>query len=49
VEQLTTWGFTQRKEGGVHIVFRGPHGGTLRVIRSLLSRVDTDRWTRPPD
>lgn len=43
VEQLATWGFTRRKEEGVHVVFRGPHGGTLRVVRSLLGRVDTDR------
>lgn len=43
VDQLAAWGFTRRKEEGVHLVFRGPHGGTLRVIRSLLGRVDTDR------
>lgn len=43
VDQLTAWGFTRRKEEGVHLVFRGPHGGTLRVVRSLLGRVDTDR------
>jgi hypothetical protein len=24
----------------LHLVFRGPHGGTLRVVRSLLGRVD---------
>jgi hypothetical protein len=41
VEQLTAWGFAQRKIDGVHLVLRGPHGGTLRVIRSLLGRVDT--------
>jgi hypothetical protein len=43
VDQLAAWGFTCRKEEGVHLVFRGPHGGTLRVVRSLLGRVDTDR------
>lgn len=43
VEQLAAWGFTRRKEDGVHLVFRAPHGGTLRVIRSLLGRADTDR------
>lgn len=40
VEQLTAWDFAQRKVDGVHLVFRGPHGGTLRVIRSLLGRAD---------
>lgn len=40
-DQLTAWGFAQRKVDGVHLVFRGPHGGTLRVIRSLLGRADT--------
>jgi HNH endonuclease len=41
VEQLRAWGFTQRKEDGVHVVFRGPTGGTVRVIRSQLGRADT--------
>ena len=41
VEQLRAWGFTQRKEDGVHVVFRGPKGGTVRVIRSQLGRADT--------
>ena len=40
VAQLAAWGFTQRGEDNVHTVFRGPHGGTLRVIRSLLGRAD---------
>jgi hypothetical protein len=40
-EQLTAWDFAQRKVDGVHLVFRGPHGGTLRVIRSLAGRADT--------
>src|SRR5512142_2941463 len=40
VEQLRAWGFTQRKEDGVHLVFRGPKGGTMRVIRSQLGRAD---------
>jgi hypothetical protein len=41
VEQLRAWGFTQRKQDGVHAVFRGPKGGTVRVIRSQLGRADT--------
>jgi hypothetical protein len=40
VAQLTAWGFTQRREDHVHTVFRGPRGGTLRVIRSQLGRAD---------
>lgn len=40
VERLAAWGFARRKDDGVHTVFRGPHGGTLRVIRSLLGRAD---------
>jgi hypothetical protein len=40
VTQLIAWGFTQRREQGVHAVFRGPRGGTLRVLRSQLGRVD---------
>lgn len=40
-EQLTAWDFAQRKVDGVHLVFRGPHGGTLRVLRSLTGRADT--------
>jgi hypothetical protein len=40
VAQLAVWGFTPRREEGVHTVFRGPHGGTLRVIRSQLGRAD---------
>jgi hypothetical protein len=40
VAQLAAWGFTQRGEDNVHTVFRGPHGGTLRVIRSQLGRAD---------
>lgn len=43
VDQLQVWGFTRRKEDGVHLVYRGPRGGTLRVIRSLLGRADADR------
>lgn len=43
VEQLAAWGFVQRKVDGVHIVLRGPHGGTLRVIRSLLGRAEAGR------
>lgn len=40
-EQLTAWDFAQRKVDGAHLVFRGPHGGTLRVLRSLTGRADT--------
>jgi hypothetical protein len=40
VAQLTGWGFTARREDHVHTVFRGPRGGTLRVIRSQLGRAD---------
>jgi hypothetical protein len=40
VAQLGAWGFTKRGEDHVHAVFRGPHGGTLRVIRSQLGRAD---------
>jgi len=40
VAQLTAWGCTQRREDHVHTVFRGPRGGTLRVIRSQLGRAD---------
>ena len=40
-EQLRAWGFTRRKEDGVHVVFRGPKGGSVRVIRSQLGRADT--------
>jgi hypothetical protein len=38
--QLAAWGFTERGQEHVHTVFRGPHGGTLRVIRSQLGRAD---------
>lgn len=40
VEQLHAWGFRQLRVEGVHLVFRGPHGGTLRVLRSMLGRAD---------
>ncbi len=40
VAQLAAWGFTERGEDHVHTVFRGPGGGTLRVIRSQLGRAD---------
>jgi hypothetical protein len=40
VAQLTVWGFTQRGEERAHTIFRGPRGGTLRVIRSQLGRAD---------
>jgi hypothetical protein len=38
--QLTAWGFTERRDDHVHTVYRGPRGGTLRVIRSQLGRAD---------
>lgn len=37
-EQLLAWGFTTRREDGVHLVLRGPHGGTVRLLRSLTGR-----------
>ena len=40
VTQLAAWGFTERGEDHVHTVFRGPRGGTLRVLRSQLGRAD---------
>jgi hypothetical protein len=40
VRQLQEWAFTQRRTEGVHLVFRGPSGGTIRVLRSLLGRPD---------
>lgn len=40
VEQLHAWGFRRLRVEGVHLVFRGPHGGTLRVLRSMLGRAD---------
>ncbi len=40
VAQLAVWGFTQRGEDHLHTVFRGPRGGTVRVIRSQLGRAD---------
>jgi hypothetical protein len=40
VDQLVAWDFTRRRDEGVHTVFRGPRGGTLRVVRSLLGRAD---------
>jgi hypothetical protein len=40
VAQLAAWGFTKRREENVHSLYRGPHGGTLRVIRSELGRAD---------
>jgi hypothetical protein len=38
--QLTAWKFRTGKTAGVHLVMRAPHGGTLRVVRSQLGRVD---------
>ena len=40
VARLLAWGFTRRRDEGVHTLYRGPHGGTLRVIRSELGRAD---------
>jgi len=41
VDQLAAWRFKRRKDAGPHILFRGPSGGTLRVLRShLLGRAD---------
>lgn len=46
VVRLKEWGFQQGREEGVHIVFRGPHGGKLKVIRSQLGRADPDMVDR---
>ena len=40
VARLAAWGFTRRKEEGMHTLYPGPHGGTLRVIRSELGPAD---------
>jgi hypothetical protein len=40
VAQLAAWGFTKRREEHWHTVFRGPRGGTVRVLRSQLGRAD---------
>lgn len=40
VQQLSSWGYTHRREEGVHVVLRAPGGGTLRVLRSQLGRAD---------
>jgi hypothetical protein len=41
VDTLDAWRFKRRKDVGPHILFRGPSGGTLRVLRShMLSRAD---------
>lgn len=40
VAQLEAWGCHRRRVDGVHLVFRGPHGGTLRVLRSMTGRAD---------
>jgi hypothetical protein len=40
VAQLAVWGFTERGQKDVHTIFRGPRGGTLRVLRSQLGRAD---------
>jgi hypothetical protein len=40
VARLAAWGFTKRRDENVHTLYRGPHGGTLRVIRSELGRAD---------
>jgi hypothetical protein len=46
VVQLAAWGFRRRDgrrgEDGVHLVYRGPRGGTLRVLRSLYGRADAE-------
>lgn len=41
-DQLLAWGFRQRREDGVHVVMRGPHGGSVRILRSLGGRVDAE-------
>jgi hypothetical protein len=40
VGRLAAWGFTKRRDENVHTLYRGPHGGTLRVLRSELGRAD---------
>ena len=39
-DQLLAWGFTRRRDKGVHALLRAPHGGTLRLLRSLAGRAD---------
>ncbi|MEU8151974.1 hypothetical protein [Nonomuraea sp. NPDC048901] len=43
VDRLRAWGFAPRKDEGVHTIYRGPHGGTLRVPRSQMGRADLDQ------
>jgi predicted RNA binding protein YcfA (HicA-like mRNA interferase family) len=33
IDQLRSWGFTQRRVAGVHLALRGPRGGTVRILR----------------
>jgi hypothetical protein len=40
VAKMAGWGFKERGQDGVHALFRGPHGGTVRVLRSLAGRAD---------
>lgn len=46
VAQLEVWGFTQRRTDGVHLTFRAPRGGTVRVLRSLMGRADAGVVTK---
>jgi hypothetical protein len=46
VQRLHDWGFTTRRTEGVHLVLRAPHGGTIRILRSLLGRADAQLVTK---
>lgn len=38
--KMAEWGFRQCSQTDVHTIFRGPHGGRVRVLRSQTGRAD---------